>query len=313
MRQSFVIDNVTGYIYIIEDFAVDTILSCGLVQSANKYYKLTVNENGELLFTQFIQNTTLNVYRIFKDKFGQTFVYNDKLNAYDEENKTLYYTKRYYFLSEEGIVIYIKPHGDYANPDYHGTLVENDNEHGDQYETVQKIGDNMVKSDIDLFEGYHLLIPAVNESGEFKEHYYVLAEINNGFLYLTSKIHNGTVCMDLSTKNYVCSTIDEPERGWAFAANQGIIFENGNVYYGDIWGENSYKNGNLQNAKLLIANCGSVEDHTFMEDVRFVQTTLTETVYWKIIIDENGVPQAVNSETYIAPEKEVITLQPINK
>jgi hypothetical protein len=320
MRQSFVIDNATGYIYVIENFKVDTILNCGLIQSENKYYKLTVNENGELLFTQFIQNTSLNIYGIFEDKFGQTFVYNDKLNVYDEENKTLYYTKRYYVLTEEGIAIYIKTYGDSFNPDYTGVFVDSDYDHPDHVETVRKIGDHMAYNDIEFFETYHLITPAADLSGELADHYYAYGEVNNGFLYLSCRSDNNTVCIDLSTMKYARSDIGvvnvgEIKRGWAFAANQAVIFENGNVYYGDIWGENSYKNGNLQNAKLLIANCGAVEEgeRYFMEDARFIQITLTQTVYWKIIIDENGVPQAVNSETYVAPEKEVITLQPINK
>ena len=40
---------------------------------------------------------------------------------------------------------------------------------------------------------------------------------------------------------------------------------------------------------------------------------MTETAYYKIIFDENGNPKAVNSKTHVAPERETITLQPINK
>jgi hypothetical protein len=47
--------------------------------------------------------------------------------------------------------------------------------------------------------------------------------------------------------------------------------------------------------------------------MRFRYTTFTETVFYKIIVDENGAPKAVNSETYVAPEQEIVTLQPINK
>ena len=41
--------------------------------------------------------------------------------------------------------------------------------------------------------------------------------------------------------------------------------------------------------------------------------TFSKTIYYQITVDENGVPKAVNSETYVAPERNVITLQPLNK
>jgi hypothetical protein len=312
MRQSFVIDNTTGYVYVIGNFTVDAIYSCGLVQSASKYYKLTVNKNGELLFTQFIQNTTLNVYRIFEDKFGQTFIHNDKLDAYDEDNKTLYYTKRYYFLTEEGVVIYIKSVGETDGPDYEGTIIEPDDDKA--HETIQKIGDHMTQSDIGAKESYQLIIPRGNSSGEFAEDCMIFGEISNGFLYLTPKHFNHSVCVNLSTLEYMMASLNIPRYGWASSANQAVIAKDGNLYYGDIWGENSYQNGNDQNLTLLLADFGVVDnEYVPLIDIRFIQTTLTQTIYYQIIIDENNIPRAVNTETYVAPEKEVITLQPINK
>lgn len=61
-------------------------------------------------------------------------------------------------------------------------------------------------------------------------------------------------------------------------------------------------------------NCICVPDWDFdLNTMRFRYTTFTETVFYKIIIDENGEPKAVNSETYVAPAQEVVILQPINK
>ena len=44
----------------------------------------------------------------------------------------------------------------------------------------------------------------------------------------------------------------------------------------------------------------------------FRKTTLTETVFYQVIVGEDGKPKIVD-ETYVAPKHDVITLQPLNK
>jgi hypothetical protein len=110
------------------------------------------------------------------------------------------------------------------------------------------------------------------------------------------------------------ASLNIPRYGWASSANQAVIAKDGNLYYGDIWGENSYQNGNDQNLTLLLADFGVVDnEYVPLIDIRFIQTTLTQTIYYQIVIDENNIPRAVNTENYVAADREVITLQPINK
>jgi hypothetical protein len=84
------------------------------------------------------------------------------------------------------------------------------------------------------------------------------------------------------------------------------------LYYGDLW--DGYTPNSTNNLVLLAQNCEIVTatKNQSIKDVRYRYTTFTETIFYKIISDENGNPKAV-SETYVAPERETITLQPLNK
>ena len=309
MRQSFVIDNITGYIYKIDGFVVDMVCMNGIVRRNAKYYDMTVDQNGDLVFKQVVQNETVTVYRVLKDKYGQLFVYNDTFDALDAENNTLYSTNPFYFLTEEGDVIYLKPSKTYWNTEHWSPdLYEGDVPK--EYEAIKKIANGMKECDISKNEIYHLIIPQGKTSGEEgSDEYCTIGKIQNGFAIITGP--------NLSTRVNI-STLESEHTGnyrWTLTVNQALILQQGNLYYGDIWGEKSFLSGNTQNLHLLLENCSKVEpEHGgTATTIRFIQTTFTSTIYYKIILDENDVPHVVNSETYVAPEKEVITLQPINK
>lgn len=56
-----------------------------------------------------------------------------------------------------------------------------------------------------------------------------------------------------------------------------------------------------------------IQEDGFVDGLKFQQVTLDKTIYYKIVLSEQGIPQIVNTETYVAPNQESIILQPINK
>lgn len=73
---------------------------------------------------------------------------------------------------------------------------------------------------------------------------------------------------------------------------------------------------------LLLENCqcttwndvqNMIQEDGFVDGLKFQQVTLDKTIYYKIVLSEQGIPQIVNTETYVAPNQESIILQPINK
>lgn len=65
---------------------------------------------------------------------------------------------------------------------------------------------------------------------------------------------------------------------------------------------------------VLLEDCICTPDWTFdLDKLLFRQITVEETIYYKITLSEQGEPQIVNTETYIAPNQKNLILQPINK
>ena len=102
-----------------------------------------------------------------------------------------------------------------------------------------------------------------------------------------------------------------------------LIFLGNNLYYGDVWGANAaFPNGVtngvcVNNLTLLVDGVTRIDPipspyDCHYTDWTFKKTTLTETVFYQIIVGEDGKPQVID-ETYVAPEETTITLQPLNK
>ena len=328
-RQSFVIDNATGYVYQLKDFSIDTIKD-GLIISSGKHFDMNVSDTGELNFVQVVRNETLRIYNIFKDKYGNKYVQNDYLDAYDEENKTVYYTKTNYFLSQEGIAIHI---------DYTGQF--NYSEMPSSFTILEKMDANFTPSQISETENYKIYYSPCNGNSIHDESSVMISHIENGYLYMYST-QGGAYSyfrkIDTATKNMECmsyGTYGYDGGNWDYNCLKSTPIDYNTVliwcdwsgtaklYFGDVWGENAFRetgggfDGNgFDDSKLtvLLENCICVPAWDFdLNTMRFRYTTFTETVFYKIIVDENGAPKAVNSETYVAPEQEIITLQPINK
>ena len=110
-RQSFVIDNATGYIYHIEDFNVKEIQGGCLVSADDNFiYDFKINANNELEIFSLFTNDTIEWYSCFKDKYGNKFIQNNRLNTYDTTTNTYFYVFEPFVNAEElqycGNVVY---------------------------------------------------------------------------------------------------------------------------------------------------------------------------------------------------------------
>lgn len=97
--KNFVVDRATGYIYQIENFNIDVVFNTSIVGVDDGtesfryyYYRISVNPEGELLFTDVMPNREVWVHGVETDKYGYTFVWNDAINLIDKENKIYYFT-----------------------------------------------------------------------------------------------------------------------------------------------------------------------------------------------------------------------------
>ena len=91
-RQSFVVDNDTGLIYKIENINIASLSGgCVTVQGNPFPFDLKTNENGSVDFNQIFSNSTLRMDHCIKDKNGNIFIQNDKLNYFDESKNVTYY------------------------------------------------------------------------------------------------------------------------------------------------------------------------------------------------------------------------------
>ena len=89
-RKSFVFDNFSGFIYSLEDANV-TSIDDNLVFSNGEYCDIYTNEDGNLTIVPICKNKTLTVSYAFKDKHGNKYILNDKLETYDANSNSYYY------------------------------------------------------------------------------------------------------------------------------------------------------------------------------------------------------------------------------
>ena len=91
-RQSFIIDNTTGYIYKIKNFYIKKISGgCLLSSNDNLIYDFKINERDEVEIFSLFQNDNVVWFSCFKDKYGNKFIQNNRLILYDESTNTYFY------------------------------------------------------------------------------------------------------------------------------------------------------------------------------------------------------------------------------
>jgi hypothetical protein len=91
-RQSFVVDNETGLIYKIENTFIERI-SRGILWIKNNLvpHDMRITASGELEFFPLFTNETIIAFDAFKDKHGNTFIFNNRLNIVDRASKTTFF------------------------------------------------------------------------------------------------------------------------------------------------------------------------------------------------------------------------------
>lgn len=110
-RQSFIIDNQTGYVYKLKDFNIKEIQGgCLISKDDNFIYDFKINENDEVEIFSLFTNDTIEWYSCFKDKYGNKFIQNNRLNTYDATTHTYFYVHEPFVNSEyeqyNGYIIY---------------------------------------------------------------------------------------------------------------------------------------------------------------------------------------------------------------
>jgi hypothetical protein len=91
-RQSFVIDNDTGFIYKIENITIANLFGgCVTIAGNNSPFDMATNENGSLVFTSLSNNPDVVVNACIKDKHGYTYINNNLMNRYESSTKTYFY------------------------------------------------------------------------------------------------------------------------------------------------------------------------------------------------------------------------------
>ena len=297
-RQSFVIDNATGYVYQIKDVSIDEIKN-NLIIISGKIYDMRVAENDELQFYTVVQNEKIEVVDFFKDVYGNTYICNNKIETIDYNNNTIYYKPQQqkerakYLFSAEGVVI--------------------------ERSTLKKFVENFVTEDIGVDEKYFFDELCVIKDGYFYDaRSFVRVNIMSGdsdgscdWVLSMSEISYAFLDIDtivLYTKNN--------------CAHLGL--KSNCLYYNDLYGDHKFTDPQVVLNRLSfeyaveliadveavnISSCYAPGDYT---EWLFEKTTLTETIYYKIIKGANGNPQVVD-ETYVPPAQTVITLQPLNK
>ena len=102
-RQSFVINNITGYIYKIENFSIREIKN-GLILSNNDnyVYDFKINDEEILIFYSLFQNDSIHVDYFFKDVYGNNFISNNKINQYDPTTNTHFFVYHFGNSNDKG-------------------------------------------------------------------------------------------------------------------------------------------------------------------------------------------------------------------
>ncbi|MBQ8884935.1 MAG: hypothetical protein IJY62_00975 [Clostridia bacterium] len=273
-RQSFIMDNTTGYVYKLKDFNIKKIQGgCLLSADDNFIYDFKINENDEIEIFSLFTNDTVEWYSCFKDKYGNKFIQNNRLNTYDATTNTYFYVfipfghvnaQFYqpidYELTSNGECIQII----YSGCDW-GDALNNEISIEDAY-IIQENGNKRILDTNDSFKIYYDPLK-YNVKNIYDEDDYwgdeksvanrAMYKVENGILYGYSHYENYTCGLsllqyDCINKQYSIYTVDGySEEGGvyfntSFLEKYGIIIEYYNYtiyYYSNVWETfNTFKN-----------------------------------------------------------------------
>jgi hypothetical protein len=119
-RQSFVVNNSTGLIYKIENINIASLSGgCVIAQDSPFPFDLRITLNNQLEFFQLHSNSDITFSNstnkpeiCIKDKWGNKFIKNPRIDYFDEVTKTTYYKFNYdslnlsnYYLNSIGEIV----------------------------------------------------------------------------------------------------------------------------------------------------------------------------------------------------------------
>jgi hypothetical protein len=346
-RQSFVVDNNTGLIYKIENINIASLSGgCVAVQDSPFPYDMRITELGNLEFYSLHQNSAIvldqefifptqqKVLMCFKDKFGNNYVKNSRLNQYDASTKTFYYVHNYYGHNEG----FNKPISYWLTSKGEAFKISHIISGIASYSIMQENQDSRPLNVTDNFKIYRsvLLDAQYDEVKDGKVYTFLNGGngFNNSFNQITFRRYDPfenvfhifefqglKYNIDYFYEHKIFLIYSSNSRNLSFVTNIYESFDLTEDYSLNTWtdfGQNftqyykDYKNQEIpqfMNPRLVLEDCDLLDN----EILRF---GISANTYYEIILEntsEGYVFVAYEKGTYIAPPSTTITLQPINR
>ena len=340
-RQSFVVDNETGLIYKIENISITSLSGgCVSVQDSPFPFDMRLSDDGNLDFYTIHQNSTINTFSCLKDKYGNKFIQNSRLNVFDSETSTHYYSismenqfnrNVFYQMTSLGEVIKVTMSGDdwHAYEFYNRPLNAeitlgnnqfrslNESDNFDIYYLYQGIGykENIYKVEDGKLYGFN----EMDGFSSFFKFYVFDSSTSTTFSHTNwfTNASNGTSFNSRFFKKYgIIIESSEGELNY-FTNIMGLVKENylsennvaitpGGYSY---WWNTSYKD-TFETSKI------NVLDNVVIEYNKIIKYGITNNIEYELVFEVLDNEPSINAYvvgTYVAPPATSITLQPINK
>ena len=322
-RQSFIIDNSTGYVYPIKNFNIKEIKNGCLLSANDKYvYDFKINDNDEVEIFSLFQNDTIECYSCFKDKYGNKFIQNNRLNTYDSSTNTYFYVFNSDGEYSRSINYELTSNNEAIKLNYDMNVTSGVYEYISSASIVLDNGNSRSINVNDSFEIYY----------DSNKWFYVAYKVEKGIVYGYSPKSGYTSgfrififnCMkgygsgynyrsNINSSNYV--NVEYLEQ-----FDITIQFINGKVCYStDIWdslilncecGNGGYYDEYYSSLASIIV----VEDCN-LDNNKILTFGIDGNIYYDIVVEEVDGEVVVNkyiSGTYIKEQIKII-LQPLNK
>ncbi len=303
LSQSFVVDIMNGNIYKISNFNIALIYDIDIVKDSNdNYYKMTINNNNELVFTDIMPNKEVSINNVITDKYGYTYVANSHINAKDSDNKIIYFVDAKYMISDSKEVYLME----YDS----GTLM---------YNISQSIinGIEQPYNNTSIISGLELIRQNISKSSLIG--YYKGNRVYNGNLYTVPGIK--FIENTLYFKTSVSTNIKWFDNN--FLSSTLILNLNNKLYYRIVDIESCLNNSTTLElsdfTKLSDSSVGEYKNDYYIKvgankiKIKnvFSEQTLTGTKYYKLSKTGNNIELILLQD--IEYSQNVYIFQPINK
>lgn len=312
MFMSCIISNLTGKIYIIpadKDIISVDLVNNGIIHNHNDglLYEFYINETDELVFESLYTNKDIIIENFAKDKNGNIFILTENFSYIDEENNIQFLKTSDYkeiFLSENKNV-WAKDQDDrfYCFSDINESreIIDSDDEviHNREDEHAHEL--IFVKN----MSVYSLFADEQNIQFE---------DLNNSFsISLQASELNGSIYFYYFNFLYDYNIIFND-----YNNNQLVVFDLSNII-------NNLK-FDFENPLTIYDYFSDDETTILVEDFEYTEDNIEKLLYLGITYEQielngtntyliyldNNIPKKVLYSTYDAPEKNTITMQPIN-